>query len=295
MKKLILTLAIALTSLSLEASSMNDLIINMNELSGGGISWYEVNAESPETILFIHGNSMSAKVFKKQFMDDRFTQRLIAVSLPGHGESDDAVNPQATYSFEGYAHALSELMDELSIQKYVVCGLSLGGHVAIEMATLRPANVAGLFLTGTPPIDMTPDGFQKGFNAFEGAELMSFGENFTKEQAEKFVQMGGFDLNEAQDLVKAAMRTDGKARSLMIGNALSGKARSQKEQIEALNIPVAFVQGLQDAGINWDYIQSLCYKNPQGFYTLDCGHVTNWSKSEQFNSLLLNFAQKIFE
>lgn len=294
MKKILLTLFAGLMFSPLKATNMDDLFVNMNDLPGGGIAWHEVNPESQDTILFIHGNSMSSKAFQKQFADDRFTQRLMAVNLPGHGESDDAQNPQDTYSFAGYGKALTAFMDDLRIEKYVICGLSLGGHVAIEMATLNPEKVVGLFLTGTPPIDMTPEGFMKGFNPFEGAELMSFGEKFTKAQAEKFTQMGGFDLTEAGDLVKAAMRTDGKARSLMIANAFSGNARSQKEQIEAFNIPVAFVGGLKDEGIRWDYIKSLQYKNLQGFHTLDCGHVTMWSKSQEFNDLLLDFAQKVF-
>jgi len=56
-------------------------------LSSGRLSWIEKNPEADKTILFIHGNSTSKKIFQKQLTSSLFDQRLIAVDLPGHGES----------------------------------------------------------------------------------------------------------------------------------------------------------------------------------------------------------------
>ncbi|RLA00888.1 MAG: alpha/beta hydrolase, partial [Gammaproteobacteria bacterium] len=46
-------------------------------------------------LLFIHGNSSSKSVFSKQLSSDLAKKyRLIALDLPGHGDSDNALNPQ---------------------------------------------------------------------------------------------------------------------------------------------------------------------------------------------------------
>src|ERR1700733_8131439 len=93
--------------------------------------------ESPNgklPVLFIHGNSCSKEVFRYQFespLADEF--HLIAIDLPGHGSSSDAFRPDETYSFPGYADAAVEVLELMGIEKFVVVGWSLGGHIALEM------------------------------------------------------------------------------------------------------------------------------------------------------------------
>jgi pimeloyl-ACP methyl ester carboxylesterase len=73
--------------------------------------------------------------------------RAIAADLPGHGFADkDAAFP---HGVTGYAGFLLGLLDALEIERAVLVGTSLGGHVAAALACDHPHRVAGLMLVGS--------------------------------------------------------------------------------------------------------------------------------------------------
>src|SRR4029078_10383814 len=73
-------------------------------------------------------------------------RRIIAFDYPGYGESDPA--PEAT-SRDDYAAAIVSAMTALRVSKVHICGLSLGGVVAIAMHDAAPDVCASLILADT--------------------------------------------------------------------------------------------------------------------------------------------------
>ena len=96
-----------------------------------------------EPLLLIHGLGGSGAdwAFQVAALEHRF--RIIVPDLPGSGHS---LPPRAEYTIGGFASALWQLMDHLKIVRPNIVGFSLGGAVALEMATLRPACVPKLGL-----------------------------------------------------------------------------------------------------------------------------------------------------
>jgi 3-oxoadipate enol-lactonase len=96
-----------------------------------------------EPLLLIHGLGCSgaAWAFQVAALEHRF--RLIIPDLPGSGHSSP---PRSEYTIEGFAHAMWRLMDHLRIHETNIVGFSLGGAVALEMASLRPNCVPKLGL-----------------------------------------------------------------------------------------------------------------------------------------------------
>lgn len=64
----------------------------------------------------------------------------------GHGLSDAPAPP---YSIEDHADDLAGLLDGLGIGKAVICGISVGGMIAMSLALRRPERVQGLVLMDT--------------------------------------------------------------------------------------------------------------------------------------------------
>ena len=116
----------------------------------GAIAVHESAGEGPPVVL-IHGNSSSSRVFSRQ-LDGRLGERfrLVAVDLPGHGESDDAKDP-STYSLPGHARAVWAVVNAFGLHEAWFVGWSLGGHVALEMAPDLP-QASGLLIFGAPPL-----------------------------------------------------------------------------------------------------------------------------------------------
>jgi pimeloyl-ACP methyl ester carboxylesterase len=101
-------------------------------------------SEDP-TILLIHGSGVSARSWAPQFEDLGQGLRVLAIDLPGHGDSD--AKPEATV--QTYADAARALLEALGVGPVFVAGHSLGGAVAVAFAGRYPNMVKGLILLST--------------------------------------------------------------------------------------------------------------------------------------------------
>ena len=104
----------------------------------------EVSGSGP-AILFIHGYPLDRTIWREQIGAlDGF--RRIAPDLRGMGQSDA---PDLGYSMSIYAADLAALLDALGIDQVVLCGLSMGGYVALEFVRQWRSRVRGLVLMAT--------------------------------------------------------------------------------------------------------------------------------------------------
>jgi pimeloyl-ACP methyl ester carboxylesterase len=95
-------------------------------------------------VLAIHGlgATKGSFVFTVAALADRF--RVIAVDLPGFGDSDKPIG--AAYDAPFFADAMIDLLDALKLDRADLIGNSLGGRVALEVALRDPELVRRLAL-----------------------------------------------------------------------------------------------------------------------------------------------------
>ena len=97
------------------------------ETDHGRIAIAESEGAGP-AVLLIHGNSSCKEVFRNQLDGDLGRRhRMIAMDLPGHGASDDAREPERTYTMPGYADAAVQVLAACGADTAAVLGWSLGG------------------------------------------------------------------------------------------------------------------------------------------------------------------------
>ena len=113
------------------------------EAPNGAIAVHQSAGQGPPVVL-IHGNSSSSRAFSRQLEGLGSRVRLVAVDLPGHGESDDAKDPSA-YSLPGHARAVRAVVEALDLHEARFVGWSLGGHVTLEMAPIFLKRAASSF------------------------------------------------------------------------------------------------------------------------------------------------------
>ncbi len=65
------------------------------------------------------------------------------LDLPGHGTS---AMPSTPASIRGHAEAVIRMMDHVGLDRAIICGNSMGGGVALRLATDWPRRIAGLIL-----------------------------------------------------------------------------------------------------------------------------------------------------
>lgn len=98
-----------------------------------------------EPLLLLHGFPHDRRLWEAQLAAPPAAARLIAVDLPGFGESASTEVP----SLDAWADWCVAVMDALSLPKAVVGGLSMGGYLALALWRRHPTRVRGLILADT--------------------------------------------------------------------------------------------------------------------------------------------------
>ena len=118
---------------------------NVQRLTVHGVNLaVEVRGEGP-AVLFVHGYPLDRTIWQAQ-MEALDRYQRIAPDLRGMGQSDA---PDLGYGINIYAADLAALLDALNIEQVVLCGLSMGGYIALEFIRQWPTRVRGLVLMDT--------------------------------------------------------------------------------------------------------------------------------------------------
>lgn len=107
-------------------------------------------------IIFIHGLANYADVWHKNMTGLKNNFKCYAIDLPGCGLSSRG---NYNYSIKFYTNIISNFIDALGYNQVILCGHSMGGHIAIQTALNHPQKVKSLLLCA-------PSGFEY-FNAME--------------------------------------------------------------------------------------------------------------------------------
>jgi pimeloyl-ACP methyl ester carboxylesterase len=95
-----------------------------------------LSAGDGDPVICMHGLGASKASFLPTIAAMADHYRVIAMDLPGFGDSDKPI--PAAYDAPYFARAVEALLDALEIEHAHLIGNSMGGRVAIEMGLLRP-------------------------------------------------------------------------------------------------------------------------------------------------------------
>jgi 3-oxoadipate enol-lactonase len=126
---------------STPATGPDQIVRRSATLDGRRVSYLWRDGEAP-TLVFIHGSGVSARYWSNQLRGLADTARVLALDLPGHGESEDAPAP----SLVDYADVTARVIDALDAWPVIAVGHSLGAAVAMALAAGRATGVRGLVL-----------------------------------------------------------------------------------------------------------------------------------------------------
>jgi len=259
--------------------------------AGGQQIAYRGSRGSGRPVIFVHGNSSSARTWRA-VLDGPFGERYrcLALDLPGHGQSPPA-SDQAAYSLPGYAGVLAGFATALDAADAVIVGWSLGGHIAIEAAPALP-DAAGLVVFGTPPVSSA----EQLATAFQPNPAMNVG--FTaavsppeaRAYAASFVAPGSaLSLDE---FVADILATDGAARAGLMASIGEGRFGDQVGIAATLGRPLAVLQGEGEQLVSLSYLRALTIPTLwRGAVQLvpGAGHAPHEEAPEAFTGLLEQF------
>lgn len=110
---------------------------------GATVNYVDIGAGDGPAVLLVHGLGGSWSVWLENVLSYAQDHRVIAVDLPGFGDSPA---PVGSCSYAAYAETLAGLCRHLGLTSVVAVGNSFGGWVSAELALRNPDLVHGLVL-----------------------------------------------------------------------------------------------------------------------------------------------------
>ncbi len=112
---------------------------------------------SLRTYVLLHAFPIGANQWEPQIHSIPAGWRLITPDLRGFGGSTE-LDSASAWAMSDYADDVSDLLDELSVSRAVIGGLSMGGYAALALLQSAPEVIEGLILADTRATPDTPEG-----------------------------------------------------------------------------------------------------------------------------------------
>lgn len=131
--------------------SGENLKIQVNDIK---VNYNDHGPQFAPVIVFIHGFPFNKDIWNLQAELFRANYRVITYDVRGHGQTEEgSLKP----GIDLFAEDLIGLMDALEIEKAIVCGLSMGGYIALNAVQRFTKRFNGLVLSGTRCAADTPE------------------------------------------------------------------------------------------------------------------------------------------
>ena len=244
-------------------------------------------------LLLIHGFPLSSQMWEPQLDDLAEFVRVVAPDLRGHGQSDSVPGP---YTISQMADDCADLLGHLNVATpFVVCGLSMGGYIALEFYRRYPEHVAGLILAATRAGADSPEGKAGRDKSAElakneGATAVSAG------MLPKMLAPSTYeDDEELVEYVEDVMST----ASL---NGVVGALAAMRDRVDStpmlgdIAVPVLILHGADDQLIPVSEAEAMFKAIPNAELVVvpDAGHLPNLEQPDIFNDAVIDFLEELF-
>jgi len=234
-------------------------------------------------IVFLHGVGSDRSVWRPQLEHFGATRGAIAFDYPGYGDSDPA--PQGT-TRDDYAAAILSAMRELGLERAHVCGLSLGGVIAIAMHHAAPDRCASLILADT--FAAHPEG-----RAIYERSLAGSSDLPAMADARVDVLLAQpADPHVRREVVETMSRIDPAAYRI---GAEAVWLADQRDRAAAIRVPTLIICGDEDRPTPPDLSRELHAMIAGSRLAMipNAGHLTNLEQPDAFNRLVGEFVRGV--
>ena len=256
------------------------------DTSRGAIGYAEAGrGQTP--IVFLHGVGSDKSVWQPQLAHFGAARRAVAFDYPGYGESDRASDGTTR---DDYAAAIFEALDALGIGRAHVCGLSLGGVIAIAMHHAAPERCASLILADS--FAMHPDGPAIRERGLNGSR--SVGMRAMAEQRAEFLLAPGASPELRHDVVETMAAID--PAGFAIGLDAVWLA-DQRDRAAAIDVPTLVLCGDRDLVTPPALSEQLAeqIRNAELVLIEGAGHLSNIEQPAAFNRAIDAFLESVAE
>src|SRR5262249_29345128 len=252
--------------------------------------------DAKASVLLLHGYPFDSSMWAEQVQF--LGSRGIPTGAPELNRkvvtaSGQAYSP-ALRAMDEMARDVAALMDRSRIERAVICGLSMGGYVAFELAHLFPQRVRGLVLAGT----RAPADNEQERQAREQRVVTMLRDGMTPIAIATLPKLLSVRTRAEKPDVVA------RVRKMIVGTVPRIAAAAQRgmaarrdyvDDLKKLDVPTLIIVGREDtirpvadAEFMHDRIRNSSVKIID-----DAAHLTNMEQPEVFNQAMLDFVNEL--
>jgi len=235
-----------------------------------------------EALVLIHGWTCNIDNWRDNVPDFAKRNRVIAIDLPGHGQSD---KPQITYSMDYFARAVDAVLRDAKVKRAVLAGHSMGTPVARQFYRKYPEKTLAIVIV---------DGslYPFGDKAMMDRLIAGFrGPNYQQAVGQMLAAISGPNLSaDATGRIKAsALNTP---QHVIVG-AMEGMADPTIWGDDKINVPVLAIMA-KNPFFGADLEQRFRAIAPRIEFHMweGVGHFIMMEKPKEFNEAVLQFLDK---
>jgi 3-oxoadipate enol-lactonase len=248
---------------------------------------YDDVGEGRIPIIFLHGYPFDKTMWQLQLDFLKSSYRLIPCDIRGFGNSTDE---ESSLSIDLFADDLIQFMNKLNIYKAIICGLSMGGFIALNAMNRFPDRFEALILCDTQCIADTIEVKEKRYKIIDEIEVdgeEKFNEGFIKSVFHKD------SIKNKKELVKqlrSVVFTNSK-HIIMQGLVALAERSETCSTLNKITIPTLIVCGKEDEVTPLAQSENMnAAINGSILHVIDkAGHVSNLEQPNEFNKILLDF------
>lgn len=267
-------------------------------IQGLSIAYNEINENAPKTIFFIHGNSCSSRIWRKQSESPLLNNyRLVFFDLPAHGNSGSADEPDQVYNFPLLGKIMAAAVLQLAAGKpYIIAAMSMGTNILAEMI-LHNVDPRGLVLL-CPTI--AGGEIILGQIAKPGTHVhLIFTDDAEKEDLRNYaleVILSG-SAHDLQFFMEDYSAVKKPFRSVLAKSIFNQQYSDEIKILQQKNIPLLMVFGKDEKVVDPDYLDKAdlpLWKNTI-LKIPGASHLVNIDQPEKVNQLIAEFAEDMFK
>lgn len=117
-------------------------------VDGTAIAWESIGADDAPAVVLVHSLGLDMRLWDPQVPALSEAHRVVRLDLRGHGSSDC---PPGPYSVERLSRDVLAVADGAGVDRFHLCGQSLGGQVALWLAAHHPDRLRSVIYCNTAP------------------------------------------------------------------------------------------------------------------------------------------------
>ena len=252
--------------------------------SKGAVGVIESGGGGATPILFLHGVGSDKSVWAPQLAHFGKSRRALALDYPGYGDSD----PRPGATRDDFASTILAAMDALGIARAHVCGLSLGGVVAIALHAAAPSRCVSLILADSFAVH--PDG--QGIFDRSNAAAGTIGMRALAEARAGFLLGKAASPAMHAEVIGTMSRIDPQA---YVAGAAAVWLADQRDRARAIDVPTLVLVGDEDSitppSLSTELAALVCGAQLQSI--AGAGHLANLEQPLAFNAAIDRFLSEI--